>query len=267
MESWPDVVRLNFLQVAPIEEVLKSCQLDHRWLNFCLKSETASLMKNRRHEMADYYYNEIKESQWYPLALYKLLIHFGALTPNQILKDAIAGDQVYVAEYLLDHYMIDPDDYLRLAVEMNNPEMVRLFLERGADPNRISRGEPSLLYVAVANENEEMVKLLLDQDFRANPNLRNQDEPGQTPLLKAIQKGDPEIITLLLMHGADPNLSNSWGESPLAMAIVEDDLETVRELIEHGADPTLKDPFGNTPLSLAVEQGTQEIADYLAEHK
>ena len=37
-----------------------------------------------------------------------------------------------------------------------------------------------------------------------------------TPLFKAAQRGDPEMVRLLLKYGARPNLLNALGESPFA---------------------------------------------------
>jgi len=59
-----------------------------------------------------------------------------------------------------------------------------------------------------------IIRLFLEKG--ANPNLT--DKNGKTPLMNAAYKGNLAIVKLLLEFGADPNLKDSSGQSALDMA-------------------------------------------------
>ena len=76
------------------------------------------------------------------------------------------------------------------------------------------------------NKRTDTVKLLIEKS--ADLNIQNRD--GKTALIKAADRGDREIVKLLIEKGAVGN----W--SPLNWAIVDNDWELVRKLIREGAD-------------------------------
>ena len=44
------------------------------------------------------------------------------------------------------------------------------------------------------------------------------DEEGNTRMIRAVKGSRPELVSLLLRHGAKPNVKNSAGQSPLLVA-------------------------------------------------
>ncbi len=83
---------------------------------------------------------------------------------------------------------------------ISGTDIVRLLLERGANPN---------------------AQLKLRPKYRNIPNDRYRDPLivwGTTPLLRAAKAGDLPVVKLLLQHGALANLANSIGETPLMVA-------------------------------------------------
>ncbi|PAF49708.1 hypothetical protein BKH43_06355 [Helicobacter sp. 13S00401-1] len=99
---------------------------------------------------------------------------------------------------------------LYVAVQNNNPEILYLLLKRGAKVNALSNGE-SALHKAVELRKYPYVKALLEAG--ANPNLKD-DIKGNTPLAYAVVDNDPNMVSLLLRYGADMRVANDEGVSP-----------------------------------------------------
>ncbi len=97
-------------------------------------------------------------------------------------------------------------------------------------------------------------------------------EEGATPLLRAAQSGDIELVKLLLSKGADPKINTELGVTPLMVAAGigwvegvttewsnEKTLETIRLLIARGANVNAQDRGdGRTALMGAAHKGNDE---------
>jgi ankyrin repeat protein len=80
-------------------------------------------------------------------------------------------------------------------------EVVKLLLERGADPNLPEEGiapHGHALYSAVANKHYEIAKLLLEHGAYSNPEV----ESSADALSRAISNSDQPMIELLCSYGA-----------------------------------------------------------------
>ena len=71
--------------------------------------------------------------------------------------------------------------------------MVKLLLEKGADPNFDDEEGRTPLWWAAKNGYEAVVELLLEKD--AGPSF--EDEGGRTPLHRAAQNGHETVMKLL----------------------------------------------------------------------
>ncbi len=91
---------------------------------------------------------------------------------------------------------------------------------------------------------------LLVSHLREGTPLNVQTSDGTTPLMIAALHGTPEVLGLLLRHGADPNAVNKDGASALLFAA--GDLHKVRLLIDGGAQVNVRTALGNTPLIAAA---------------
>lgn len=143
--------------------------------------------------------------------------------------------------------------------------LIRVMLERGADPNipvgptRISRSYnrdwvgSTALHKAVEIGYKPLVTLLLEAG--AEPNAVGEREENRTPLYDTVLLENKAIVQLLLEAGAEPNVAAGESDyyfTPLVSAIVEPaNMEVARLLLEYGADPTLA-VTGETPLSLTA---------------
>lgn len=113
----------------------------------------------------------------------------------------------------------------------NKPEVVRVLLDQGADPNGMVWPSGPPLPLAAFHAGAEVVRLLLDGG--ANPDQANKE--GQTALHMASMQGDDVMARMLLEAGADPNKSDRSKWTPLKLAARYGFGELAALLIERGA--------------------------------
>ena len=105
-----------------------------------------------------------------------------------------------------------------MAARDGNSSIVRLLLEAGADPSSANDRGASGLHYSVMFNSVENARLLLE----AGAQLEAQTMDGATPLCIAVSPAcsyDPEVIDLLLKHGANANARMKNGESCLHLAM------------------------------------------------
>jgi len=96
----------------------------------------------------------------------------------------------------------------------------------------------------------------------ANPNAI--DEYGQTPLMYAVEHGEPFTIRYLIDAGADINAQSLAGWTPLMYAArAEGNLLTVETLIGYGADITLTNEDNLTAFDIAGQAGNMDYRSIL----
>jgi ankyrin repeat protein len=78
------------------------------------------------------------------------------------------------------------------------------------------------------------------------------DSRGFTNLQYAVAAGDSRKTSLLLQHGANPNIQDKDGNTALYWASVEGCDGIVRSLLSHGANPFIVNNFGVGPLYAAA---------------
>jgi ankyrin repeat protein len=101
-----------------------------------------------------------------------------------------------------------------------------------------------------------------------NPELINDfSEDGFTPLSLASYFGNEEIIHLLLLNGADPNIPsrNGYNVYPLHSAVAANYTMIAKMLLEAGADINVAQMSGATPLHSAANNGNIELLIVLLE--
>jgi len=105
---------------------------------------------------------------------------------------------------------------LQMAVERGDMESIKLLLDAkaeidavGKQTNRGISKQYTALHAAVVGGKPQVAKLLLERG--ANPNII--DKWKRTPLHSAAGEQNLELVKLLLSHKADTNLKDSFGES------------------------------------------------------
>ena len=84
------------------------------------------------------------------------------------------------------------------------------------------------------------------------------------PLHAALALGrNPEIIRLLLEHGAKPNATQAGGFTPIFSAASANRIDLAELLLAHGARAHHRCDAGKSPADFARERGHTELADWL----
>ncbi|HEX4997510.1 MAG TPA: ankyrin repeat domain-containing protein [Terriglobia bacterium] len=258
----------------------------------------------------------------------------GGLTP--LLYAARGGCRPCIDALLQGGADIDrpnPDGMtpLMMAIDNAHYEAAKDLLDRGANPHTWDWWGRTPIYIAInmragadsrpgprPPESMALIRALLDQGVDTNHQLnmlqpsrsgnsgRFKDDllnTGATPLLRAAQTFDNEVVQLLLEHGALVDLPNAMGVTPLMAAagigtrpaesvlgpgpppdVVERSIETMTILLAAGADvnarvtdttsltariarpSTMTNREGQTALRFASEMGRTAVVNFLREH-
>lgn len=187
-----------------------------------------------------------------------------------MIEAAEEGDYKTVQKYL-DEYGVDinaQDEYgntaLHLAVSKNNPVMVRILLNRGADPNIENSQDVTSIMVARSVYIAEML-------VNAGADFNKRVHYSSEGLLSYYY---PEVVEFLLTKGMDPNIKDSAGNTMLHIdAMVPSKFPVLKLLVEHGGDLNALNNFGETPYDLAIDMtdshpvNEDEILTFFREHK
>ena len=198
---------------------------------------------------------------------------------NQALMVACRSDHrnaEYAIRHLLDernkkcanvnHRDSDNVTPLLIAVQKSSVLLVKLLLEKGADPNHCDINENSPLFIACELEHMEIVSHLIN-DGKANPSFPSMPVE-KCPLWEACMKGHLAIAEFLLEIGANPDLK---GHHLLFKAHSNRQHEIVRLMLECKANPhalssvTLKEAcrYGYAECALHKYSDSEEVVECL----
>lgn len=91
------------------------------------------------------------------------------------------------------------------------------------------------------------------------------DEQGRTAAMIATYGNFPDVVKVLIEHGADINRRDHMENNPFLYAGAEGYLKILRLTIEAGADPTIFNRFGGIALIPAAEHGYVENVQEILE--
>lgn len=175
---------------------------------------------------------------------------------------------------------------LLFAVYVRHPEIARLFLDRGADPdvfeasatgeigalarrldedpsraNAVADDGFTPLGLAAFFRQRDALRLLLARG--ADVNRASQNAQRVAPLHSAIAGRDEGIVADLLARGADVHARQDLGFTPLHNAAAEGNETIIRLLLDRGADRSARSDSGATPEQVARERGHNSAAELL----
>lgn len=134
-------------------------------------------------------------------------------------------------------------------------DLMRLFISRGADINKLNANGETAIALAAWRGNLAAVKWLLERGARINAAKRQ-----WSALHYAVFAGHAEVADYLIEQGADIDAQSTNGSSVLMMAVYEGHQQLARKLIEKGADRTPKNEWGDGALDWAMRHNRLEIA-------
>ena len=138
------------------------------------------------------------------------------------------------------------------------------------DPNPSVHYMKSPLWIACENNNLEIVRLLITNEFHpADPNIPN--KAGKNPLVEAVCQQKMDLATLLMKESqVTVNLNWTWDAySLLSLAVYHKCLPLVEMLLKGGANPNIPDVnISKLPICLAVydERPNLQIVQLLLQY-
>lgn len=147
-----------------------------------------------------------------------------------------------------------------LATEKNHFDIALTFFESDRNRAHFPEEKSQLLKAAIFNGDKPKLRRLLE--CNCDPNIT---VGGPRPLRVAVERGDAEIVNILLQNGSDPALRSADGSLPLATAVARNAAEIVRLLIKHGADPYAPSALGKSSFKIALERGDNAVMRVLME--
>ena len=153
------------------------------------------------------------------------------------------------------------DDSLMAAVRSDDIVAARLALKLHANPNALAPDGSAPLAWAVDRGDADLVNLLLKAGAKTNSGR------GAVPLVLACENGNNAVISALLAAHADVNAKRSDGVGAFHLCASRGSTENLARMIEAGAILDAANVDGQTALMFAAAAGNaQNVALLLAHH-
>ncbi|KAF9772119.1 hypothetical protein IL306_010177 [Fusarium sp. DS 682] len=191
------------------------------------------------------------------------------LAPENVktpLIQAISKGNLDIVKLLIEYKAnIDkrepPPDHVHAAADWGEPEIFQYLLENGADPNARDSDDIPVIGAAASGGHTNMVRWLAEANADVNVTYLSNKT---TPLHEAVPY--PDMVSVLLQHGADISQVTVDSETALDLAISANNLKTVQIMLE---EPEIKPDLGSArtqeELRAAVIKGYTEVVEALLE--
>ncbi|KAF6223158.1 hypothetical protein HO173_013258 [Letharia columbiana] len=138
-------------------------------------------------------------------------------------------------------------------------EIVKLLLERGADPNKQGGYYDNALQAVTRQGNLEMVKLLLSHN--ADVTIQPKSISRRSLLHVAVESGDLAVLETLWDAGAGIHLTtqDESGSTPLHVAVDKGGVAIAKYILDHGASPDIEDLGDTNSFQLAMRKKNREM--------
>lgn len=140
---------------------------------------------------------------------------------------------------------------LHLSTSWGYPNIVKLLLNRGADPNLVNDAGMTALQVAIVDHEMEAFDVILAHQGSISVDINNPDSEGHTAIYLAIVYRYSVAANKLIAHGAEVDVILENGLTYLDLAIEEDLPETVVALLGVGRPSPSQIPWDYQSLVVA----------------
>ncbi|KAM5255363.1 ankyrin repeat, SAM and basic leucine zipper domain-containing protein 1 [Ctenodactylus gundi] len=189
---------------------------------------------------------------------------------NEAFKKALTVGDISLVEELLDSGINVDSSFrygwtpLMYAASVANAELVRVLLDRGANASFDKDKQTILITACSARGSEEQilkcVELLLSRNVDPNVACRRL----MTPVMYAARDCHPQVVALLVVHGAEVNAQDENGYTALTWAARQGHKSVVLKLLELGANKMLQTKDGKTPSEIAKMYKHHEVFSLLS---
>ncbi|XP_069912095.1 ankyrin repeat domain-containing protein 26 isoform X36 [Oryctolagus cuniculus] len=147
----------------------------------------------------------------------------------------------------------------RAASAGNVAAVEKMLICRRSGVDDVDHKSRTALHWACAKGHQDVVAFLISQRCLLDP----QDKRAATPLIKAVQCPAENCATLLLDHGADPNIEDEIGNTALHYVAYGENIRMAEKLLSSNADIEKKNKTGLTPLLVAIQQNQETMVKFL----
>lgn len=108
---------------------------------------------------------------------------------------------------------------------------------------------------------------ILKRSTELPPLTYQRDKKGSLALINAAAANNPEVVQLLLQHGAKVNGHDAQGNTALMKATAHGNPAIIHKLLSYDSYISVPNNAGQTAITIATEQGNYALADWLQEKK
>lgn len=244
-----------------LDKVFDEARADRKRIDAKASALTTLLWFWHQYEASDFI-QKIYEVRQTRTQREKLIVaFFEAIIAN---KPDVVRQYIKDAPFLLqDVFSLEnnSDTGLLRAARCGHLDVVRVFLDGGANANKAKTNGVTALFLAAQEGRLDVVKELLAKGAAVD----QARDIGTTPLLAAAHNGHVDVVKELLATDAAVNQANKAGESPLIFAVKEGRIDAAKVLLAAGAAVNQADKAGVTPFSKALQKKNEEMINCMLE--
>lgn len=194
-------------------------------------------------------------------------VNIKATDGRTLLSETIKSRSLDTTNYVIQHGAIldfSSSAYLdtfNACIKEENLDFVKLFVESGININPTKGSHTPLMCAAMSKSGK-----CLDYLLNSGADINALDHSQSSPLILACSfyNSDlPQVIELLIDHGANVNHQDNSGWSALFTAVHNKKIESAKILIEHRADINANAKTGESIFRRAMAQSLFEIVRLL----
>ena len=180
-------------------------------------------------------------------------------------------DHINEIQFDINATDINGETALHKAAYSNHPDIIRLLLKNGANVEaRTNKTNETALHVASRQNSALAAKELLTkiENYPNKPiaKINAESQNNYTPLHKACANGHYQIVELLLINGANPNMQTCQGNTSLHISVKNGNEKVTTKLIniirKYGGDIDITNNENKKPIDLTDNENIKSLLRY-----